>query len=91
MEAYKNNPKRMQGVVHYPIGSVAFFEKETVIPPEHLFPIPHYDLTKQCLSKDAEVIGSLPPDFPEALVRAVKASVTMTRQEQQRILELLRH
>jgi hypothetical protein len=84
-----NNATRLAGVVMYKAGELPFFEKDTVVQPDNQFPIPHFELIRQAVSHDAEVLGVLPSNFPEMLVNAVRASVTMSPREKQRILEML--
>lgn len=73
----------------YKAGVLPFFEKDTVIQPDNQFPIPHFELAKQAASRDFEVLGPMPSDFPALLAAAVRASVTMSPREKQRILEVL--
>lgn len=89
LDAYKNNPRRIPGVVLYRAGIIPLFEKDTIIDPEKQFPIAHYELIKQHASGDFGVLGVLPGDFPEALAKAVRASITMSPNQKARILELL--
>lgn len=76
----------MQGVVFYRAGTVACFEKDTVIQTEKLWPVDYYAL-KICST--ASVLGMMPEDFPEALTEAVRKSVILNRAEQERIFDLL--
>jgi len=89
--AYANNPKRLAGVVFYRAGVISFFEKDTVIEPDNQFPIPHYDLIRQHsnASGDVRLLGALPSDFPAALAKAVRDSVTMPPSKKKRLLLIL--
>jgi hypothetical protein len=73
----------------YRAGTIAFFEKDTVVQPDTIYPIKHYDLKRQHLSGLVAILGTMPDDFPAELARAARESITMGRREKQRIAEIL--
>jgi hypothetical protein len=89
VEAYLNNPKKMQGAVFYKGGVLPCFPKDTIIQPENLLPIPHLELIRNNAQGKAAVVGVMPPDFMSELLKAVHDSVTMSPKLKKRILSLL--
>lgn len=88
VEAYRNNPKRLQGVLLYEAGAIPCFEKATVVQTK-LWPIDYFHLIKEELRGNFLILGMMPSDFPEALAKAVRSSVELNRSEKARIFELL--
>lgn len=84
-----NNPEKLKGAVLYRAGAVSFFEKDTVIQPDTIYPIKYYDLRRQHLSGLVAILGMMPEGFPAELARAARESITMSRRDKQRIAELL--
>lgn len=91
IEAYRNNPKKMAGVVFYEAGSIFFFEKDTVIQPDNYFAMLHSTLAKQRAAGDLIVLGAMPDGFRDALIEAVVASETMTPKAQTVFINILLH
>lgn len=91
IEAYRNNPKKMAGVVFYQAGSISFFEKDTIIQPDNYFAMLHSTLAKQRAVGDLTVLGAMPDGFRDALIEAVVASETMTPKAQTAFINILLH
>jgi len=87
--AYLNNPEREGGFIFYPAGEISFFEKDTVVDPASLFPIPHAYLVRQQISSDYRWLGEMPSGFPAALINAAKKSTLMSPAEKRRIHEIM--
>lgn len=72
-QIYKNSREKLAGAVLYPAGSVSAFALETVIQPNNLFPIPYSEIGDSVC-----VVGQMPADFHEKLLRAIKDSNDLT-------------
>jgi hypothetical protein len=89
LEAYENRPDRLKGVIFVRAGTVACFNRDTIIQPDNQFAIPHPTLATQEASGEFEILGAMHDGFREDLAKAVRASITMSPREQQRILGIL--
>ena len=65
------------------------FEKRTVIDPRNQFPIPYSEIATHLSNGECELLGSLPDDFREKLIEAVKASRVIERNKKNRLLSQL--
>jgi hypothetical protein len=84
-EIYKNNPDKMKGCIHYPVGTLACFSEDTVVQPDNQFPISDGDLRK------AFAVGKLkiyppPANFEQELRRAIRESSTLDDRHRDRLL-----
>jgi hypothetical protein len=89
LEAYRNNPARLAGVVVYPAGAIPFFEKDTLIQPDNPILHHHSNLAKQYAAGDLAILGMMPDGFVEELARAIKDSITMSAVRKRNLLAML--
>lgn len=89
LDGYKDRPERMAGVVLVPAGTHSFFPLETIIQPDNQVPIPYLTLATQHATGEFEILGAMYGGFVADLVKAVKASHTMSPERQRSILSLL--
>jgi hypothetical protein len=89
LDAYKNRPDRMAGIIFVRAGTLSCFNQDTIIQPDNQVPIPHPTLATQHASGDFEILGAMHDGFPMDLAKAVRNSKTMSPREQKRILGIL--
>ena len=80
--------RRRMGVVCFEAGEVACFDLETYIEPDNQFPIKHYDILRAHQNGKLE-IHKLPTDFPDRLMAAIDASITISPREKSRLSKYL--
>jgi hypothetical protein len=89
VESYKNNPKKMIGAVFYAAGSLPCFDKDTVIEPDNYIAVLHSTLAKQHATRELKILGVMPDDFVDVLIKATLASETMTPRQQRALIGIL--
>jgi len=82
---YRNNPQRMAGCVHYAGGALKCFPVETVVQPDNQFPIAHTDILK-AHTKGVLEVHPPPPNFEQALLKAIRDSATLDERLRERLL-----
>lgn len=83
---YQNSPGRLAGCVLYKKGEFCFKE-DTIIQPDNQFPISHEALIEAEKLKALEILGTLPEDFRERLIKAVNSSPVMDSRKKERVLK----
>jgi hypothetical protein len=72
-----------------PAGTLSCFNRDTIIQPDNPVPIMHPTLSTQQASGEFEIIGSMYEGFVNDLAKAVRASVTLSPQQQRRTLGMI--
>jgi hypothetical protein len=85
---YKNSPGRLAGCVPYKKGEL-FFREDTIIQPDNQFPISHEALIEAERLKALEILGIMPEDFREKLIKAVNSSPVMDSRKKERVLKTI--
>lgn len=80
--------RRRQGCVHYPAGALECFPLATFIEIDNQFPIRHADIRRAHHDGLFEMHG-LPEDFETKLCEAIRASITLSPREKQRLAEFI--
>jgi hypothetical protein len=86
---YAGDARRRQGCVCYPPGALECFPRATFVEPDNQFPIKHMDIRRAYQAGQFE-LHCLPEDFEQQLCTAIKASITMSLREKQRMAEFVR-
>lgn len=89
LDAYKDRPEMMAGVVLVPAGTHHFFNRDTIIQPDNQIPIPYFTLTTQAANGEFEILGPMYDGFVDDLVNAATNSHTMPPRERERLLKIL--
>lgn len=89
MERYDADPKKAAGVVIYEVGTTACFESRTAIQPDNQFPISYKDLITHHKNGELEILGVLPEDFRDKLIKAIDNSATIPPRLKARIKSVL--
>lgn len=89
LDFYRNSPGVLAGCITYKRGELAFFKEDTIIQPDNQFPISHKALIQAQTEKALEVLGVMPPDFKEKLIKAVNSSLRMDARKKERIIKIL--
>ena len=83
---YQNSPGLLSGCIPYKRGELGLFAEDTVIQPDNQFPISHASLIEASERGALRVLGTMPADFKEKLIRAINSSVLMDSRKKERIL-----
>lgn len=89
LDFYRNSPGVLAGCVWYRKGELPFFKEDTVIQPDNQFPIRHGALIEAERQKALEILGIMPADFKEKLIKAVNSSLRMDARKKERLLKIL--
>jgi len=85
---YQNNPGKMRGCVYYAAGQTTCFAVDTVVQPDNQIPIKHSALADAHFDGGL-TRGTLPTEFAAQLRTAIANSITMSKAQKARLLELL--
>jgi hypothetical protein len=84
-EFYKNSLELMAGCVCYKAGEHQCFGEDTYVQPDNQFAIPYVEIGLAEANGGFKIIGIMPNDFKEKLIKAVTASATMNARKKARI------
>ncbi len=79
----------MRGAVCYDPGECPYFRRRTVVQPENLFDVRHYQLGIFVSQARLEVIGPMPTDFEGRLEEAIRGSTLIDKRRWNALAECL--
>ena len=89
LDFYRNAPGILAGCVPYKKGELSIFKEDTVVQPDNQFPISHKALIQAHEDNALEILGTMPTDFRDKLIKAINSSLRMDARLKARILKIL--
>ncbi len=86
---FHGDPALQRGCVHYPEGSVACFERETVIEPANSFALEYWKLRRYASRAELEILQVLDENVRSELQRAVTECRSLTPSRKANLLAVI--
>lgn len=88
-QLYEGSPEELASCVMYEADAITFLPKKSAVQPENDFNIAHEQFERYAKTPDFKIMGTMPADFHEKLVSAIRASSRLNTKQKTDLLHAI--